>query len=88
MDITSAQSYIIISCGSSVSIVSDYKQDDRDRSPAETGDISSSPCVQTSSEAHSASYPMGTGGPFTGGKARQRRNADHSPSSTAELKNE
>lgn len=26
-------------------------------------------CAQTSSEGHPASYPMGTGGPFLGGKA-------------------
>jgi hypothetical protein len=30
-------------------------------------DFSSSPCVQTGSEAHPASYPMGTGGPFPRG---------------------
>jgi hypothetical protein len=73
--------------GSSGSIVSDYGLDDRAievRSP--TGaDISSSPCVQTGSGAHPASYPMGTGGSFPGGKARP---ADHSPPSTAEVKNE
>jgi hypothetical protein len=34
------------------------------RSPAEVRDYSSSLCVQTSSEAHSASYPVGTGRPF------------------------
>jgi hypothetical protein len=44
--------------------------------------------VQTSSGAHPASYPMGTGGPFPGGKARQGRDADHSPPSSAEVKNE
>jgi hypothetical protein len=36
------------------------------RSPAEAKDFSSSLCVQTSSEAYPASYPMGTGGPFPG----------------------
>jgi hypothetical protein len=40
------------------------------RSPTEAADISSSFCVQTGSGAHPASYPMGTGGPFPGGKAR------------------
>jgi hypothetical protein len=30
-------------------------------------------------EAHPASYPMGTGGPFPGSKARSGRDADHSP---------
>jgi hypothetical protein len=32
--------------------------------------FSSSLRVQTSSEAHAASYPMGTGGPFPGDKGR------------------
>jgi hypothetical protein len=67
--------------------VSDYRLDDRAiefRSP--TGaDFSSSPCVQTGSGTHPASYPMGTG---TGGKARSGRDADHSPPSSAEVKNE
>jgi hypothetical protein len=53
------------------------------RSPAEAKDFSSSLCVQTSSEAHPASYPKGTGG-----KARPRRDADHSPPCSAEVKNE
>jgi hypothetical protein len=43
-------------------------------------------CVQTSSGAHPASCPMGTGGPFPGGRARPRRDADHSPPSSAKLK--
>jgi hypothetical protein len=38
------------------------------RSLAETKDFSSSLCVQISSEAHPAFYPMGTGGPFPGVK--------------------
>jgi hypothetical protein len=37
---------------------------------AEAKDFSCSICVQTSSVAHPASYPMGNGGPFPGGKAR------------------
>jgi hypothetical protein len=76
--------------GSSGSIVSDYGLDDRAmevRSP--TGaDFSSSLCVQTGSGAHPESYPMGTGGSFPGGKARLGRDADHSPPSSAEVKNE
>jgi hypothetical protein len=36
-------------------------------------------CVQTSSETHSASYPVGTVCPFPGGKSRQWRDADHLP---------
>jgi hypothetical protein len=42
-------------------------------------DFSYNLCVQTCSKAHPASSPMGTGGPFTGGKARQGRDVDHSP---------
>jgi hypothetical protein len=38
------------------------------RSPVEAKDISSSLCVQTSSEAHPGSYPMGTEGHFPGVK--------------------
>jgi hypothetical protein len=80
-----------MSRGSSGSIVSDYGLDDRAievRSPSGTEDFSSSPCVQTGSGAHPASYPMGTGGSFPGGKARSGRDADHSPPSSAEVKNE
>jgi hypothetical protein len=67
---------------SSGSIVSDYGLDDRAialRSPAGAKDFSSSLCAQTGSGAHPASCTMGTGGPFFGGKARQGRDADHSP---------
>jgi hypothetical protein len=46
------------------------------------------PCVQTSSRAHPASYPMVTGGPFPGGRTRPGRDADHSPPSSAEVKYE
>jgi hypothetical protein len=70
--------------------VSDYGLDDRAievRSPTRT-DFSSSPYVQTGSGAHPASYPMGIGGPFPGGKARPGRDTDHSPPSSAEVKNE
>jgi hypothetical protein len=71
--------------------VSDYGLDDlaiEVRSPTGAEDFSSSPCVQTGSGAHPASYPMGTGNPFPGGKARPRRDADHSSPSSAEVKNE
>jgi hypothetical protein len=70
--------------------VSDYGLDDRAikvRSP--TGaHFSCSPCVQIGSGAHPASYPMGTGGSFSGGKVWPGRDADHSPPSRAEVKNE
>jgi hypothetical protein len=71
--------------------VSDYGLDDRAtgvRSPAEVKDFSSNLCVQTGSGAHPASCTMGTGGPFTGGKARPRRDADHLLPSSAEVVNE
>jgi hypothetical protein len=70
--------------------VSDYGLDVRAievRSPP-GADFSSSPYVQTGSGAHPAFYPMGTGGSFPGGKARPGRDADHSPPSSAEVKNE
>jgi hypothetical protein len=50
----------------------DYGLDDRAigvRFPAEAKDFSSSLCVQTGSGAHPASCPVGTGGPFLGGKS-------------------
>jgi hypothetical protein len=62
--------------------VSDYGLDDweiRVRSPAGAKDFCSILSVQTGSGAHPASYPMGTGGPFPGGKARSGRDADHTP---------
>jgi hypothetical protein len=58
------------------------------RFPTGAEGSSSSLCVQTGSEAHPASYPMGTGGPFPGCKARSGRDADHSPPSSAEVKYE
>jgi hypothetical protein len=81
----SSISFIVQSRGSSGSIVSDYGLDDRVikvRSLTGAEDFSSSPCVQTVSEAHPASYPMGTGGPVPGGKERSGRDADHSPPSS------
>jgi hypothetical protein len=58
------------------------------QSPAGAKDFSSNLCVQTGSGAHPASCPMGTGGPFPGGKARSGRDADHSPPSIAGVLNE
>jgi hypothetical protein len=49
------------------------------RSSTEANDFPSTFCVQTSSEAHPASYPIGTRGPFPGGKAWLGYDADHSP---------
>jgi hypothetical protein len=50
-------------------------------------DFFSSLCVWTSSGAHPASCPTGTGVPFPGGKARPRRDAGHSPPPSAEVLN-
>jgi hypothetical protein len=58
------------------------------RSPTGAEDFSSSFCVQTGSGAHPASCTMGTGGPSPGSKARPGRDVDHSPPSSAEIKNE
>jgi hypothetical protein len=58
------------------------------RSPTGAEDFSSSPCVQTASGAHPASCTVGTGGLFPGSKARPERETDHSPPSSAEVKNE
>jgi hypothetical protein len=76
--------------GSSVSIVSGYGLEDQAievRSLAEARYFSSSLCVQTGSGVHPASCTMGTGSPFPGIKARPGRDADHSPSSSAEVEN-
>jgi hypothetical protein len=66
--------------------VSDHRLDDQVRSPADVKNCSSILCVQTSYGAHPASYPMGTVGPFARGKARPGRDAEHSPASSAEVK--
>jgi hypothetical protein len=58
------------------------------RSSAEAKDFSSRICVQISYEAHPASCPVGTRGPFPGGKARPGRDTDHSPPYSAEVVNE
>jgi hypothetical protein len=53
------------------------------QSPAEVKDFFCSLCAQTISEAHPASYPVGTGD-----KARPGCDSDHSFLSSAEVKNE
>jgi hypothetical protein len=76
---------------SSVSVVSDYGLHYlaiEVRSPAEAKDFSSGLCLQTISGAYPAFCPMGTGGPFPVNKARPGRDADHSPSSSIEVKKE
>jgi hypothetical protein len=69
--------------GISVSMVTDYGLDGRGSILDRDRIFSPSFCVHTGSGAHPASYPMGTGG-----KARPRRDADHSPPSSAEVKYE
>jgi hypothetical protein len=71
--------------GSSVSIVSDYRLNDQTTgvwSLAEARNFSSSLCVQTNTELHPASYPMGTGVLAPG------RDAGHSLPSNAKVRNE
>jgi hypothetical protein len=48
-------------------------------------DFSCHLCVHTGSGAQPAFCTMGTGGPFPGAIARPRSDADHSPSSSAEV---
>jgi hypothetical protein len=55
------------------------------RIPAGAGNFSLRHRVQTGSGAHPASYPVGTKGPLLGVK-RPGREADHSPPSSAEVK--
>jgi hypothetical protein len=71
-----------------IGIVTGYGLDDRMigvRFPAGAGNFSLRPRVQTGSGAHPASYPVGNRGSFLGVK-RPRREADHSPPPTAEVK--
>jgi hypothetical protein len=58
------------------------------RSLAGAKNFSSSICVQTGSGVHPCPYLMGTGGPFSGGKASLGHDTDHSPPSSAKVKNE
>jgi hypothetical protein len=51
-----------------------------------TGNFSLHHHVQKGSGAHPASYPMGTRGGFSLGIKRPGRGADHSPQSSAEVK--
>jgi hypothetical protein len=73
---------------SSVGITLGYGLDDRDsrvRFPAGAGNSSLHHRVQNGSGAHPASYSMGTRFSFPGVK-RLGREADHSPPSSAEVK--
>jgi hypothetical protein len=57
----------------------------RVRFPAGAGNFSFHHLVQNGSGAHPASYPIGTMASFPGAK-RPGREADHSPPSSAEVK--
>jgi hypothetical protein len=73
---------------SSFGIATDHWLDDRMigvRFPVGSGNFSLRHFIQTGSGAHTASYPMGTRGSFPEGKAAGRE-ADHSPPSSAEVK--
>jgi hypothetical protein len=72
--------------GSSDSIVSGYGLEDRAievQSPEEEKRFFLQPLCPDG-----LSCPLGAGGPFPGGKARPRLDADHSPPSSAEDENE
>jgi hypothetical protein len=69
--------------------VTGYELDDRGsgaRFPEKFRNFSLLHRVQTGSEAYQASNPVGTEGSFLGGKAGGRGEADHSPPSSAEVK--
>jgi hypothetical protein len=73
---------------SSVGTALGYGLDDRGsrvRFSAVAGNFSLHHRVQNGSGVHPASYPIGTSGSFPGGKAAGRE-ADHSPPSSAEVK--
>jgi hypothetical protein len=56
----------------SVGIALNYELDDRGSSvrfPEGAGNFSLYHCIQNGTGAHPASYPIGTGGSFSGGKA-------------------
>jgi hypothetical protein len=74
---------------SSVGIALGYELDDRGsrvRLPAGSGNFSLHHRFQNGSGAHPASYPMATRGSFPGVR-RPGCEADHSPPSSAEVKN-
>jgi hypothetical protein len=70
------------------SVMPDYRLDGRRSSPRQSQRIFPLTSVSRPAEAHTSSLPMGTGGPFPRGKPRPERDADHSPPSSAEVKNE
>jgi hypothetical protein len=80
---------LVKSCGSSVGIALGYGLDDQGsgvRFPEGAGNFSLHHRIQNGSGSHPASYPIGTRGSFPGVK-RLGREANHSPPSSAEVKN-
>jgi hypothetical protein len=80
------QYYSNIRRDSSVGTATGYELDGRGSNPGR-GKFFSSSQVQTGSGAHTASYPMGTGGNFPGGKVAEACEAHNPPLSSAEVKN-
>jgi hypothetical protein len=78
---------LLVSRDSSVAIATGCGLDDRRTIPSMGNNIFSVlHSVQTGSEAHPASYPIGTARPFFPGVMQSGREADHLPPSSAELK--
>jgi hypothetical protein len=77
-----------MSLDSSVGITTGYRLDYQIgvRLPEGYGNFSLHHRVQIGSGAHPASYPIGTGGALSLGVKRPGREADHSPQSSAEVK--
>jgi hypothetical protein len=73
---------VLGSQGSSVSIVSGYGLDDWAKRIFPLASMS------RLARAHPAFCPMGTRGPFPGGKARPGHDTDHLPASSAKVVNE
>jgi hypothetical protein len=71
-----------------VSIVSGYGLDDLEIEFRSLAEAVCNLCVQSGFGAHPASCTVGTGGPSPGAKVRPGRDADHSPPSSTEVKNE
>jgi hypothetical protein len=78
----------VVQPGSSVSIVIGYGLGERGSIPDRGRGSLLYRLLPAGSGAHPASYTMGTGGSFPGGKARPGRDADHWPPSSAEVKKE
>jgi hypothetical protein len=74
--------------GSSVSIVTDYALDDWDSIPRERQRIFPPAFASRPALGPTSLLSNGYRGPFPGSKARPGRDADHSPPSSAEVKNE